>query len=37
MRIEVDNREYELIKDYKDAFDKETFINSYTDYYYDYD
>ena len=37
MRIEVENREYELIKDYKDAFDKETFINSYTDYYYDYD
>ncbi len=37
MIIEVDNREYEIIKDYKDAFDKETFINSYTDYYYDYD
>ncbi len=37
MRIEVDNHEYELIKDYKDGFDKEEFTNKYTDYFYDYD
>ncbi len=37
MKIEVDNHNYELIKDYKDAFDKEEFVNKYTDYFYDYD
>lgn len=35
--IEVENNKYEIIKDYKDAFDKEVFINHYTDYFYDYD
>ena len=37
MIIEVENRKYELIKNYKDAFDKEDFMNKYTDYFYDYD
>ena len=37
MKIEVENKEYELIKNYKDAFDKEEFISKYTDYFYDYD
>ena len=37
MIIEVENREYELIKNYKDGFDKEEFTNKYTDYFYDYD
>ncbi len=37
MKIEVENREYELIKNYKDAFDQEEFINKYTEYFYDYD
>ena len=37
MRIEVANYEYELIKNYKDGFDKEEFINKFTDYFYDYD
>ena len=37
MKIEVENREYELIKNYKDAFDKEEFESKYTDYFYDYD
>ena len=37
MRIEVENREYELIKDYKDAFDRSEFESKYTDYFYDYD
>lgn len=35
--IEVDNNQYELIKNYKDAFDKEEFIQKYTDYFADYD
>ena len=37
MKIEVDNRQYELLKNYKDAFDNEEFILKYTDYFYDYD
>jgi len=37
MNIEVNNKKYELIKDYKEAFDKEEFISKYTDYFYDYD
>lgn len=35
--IEIDNNEYELIKEYKNGFDKEEFISHYTDYYEDYD
>ena len=37
MRIEVEGKNYELIKNYKDGFDKEEFISKYTDYFYDYD
>ena len=37
MNIVVEEREYELIKNYKDAFDKEEFTSKYTDYFYDYD
>ena len=37
MEIEVNNKKYELIKNYKDAFDKEEFLNKCTDYFYDYD
>ena len=37
MNIEVNNQKYELIKNYKDAFDKEEFISKCTDYFYDYD
>ena len=37
MKIEIENREYELITNYKDAFDKEDFTSKYTDYFYDYD
>ena len=37
MIIEVEDREYELIKNYKDGFDREEFISKYTDYFYDYD
>lgn len=37
MIIEVEEREYELIKNYKDAFDRTEFESKYTDYFYDYD
>lgn len=37
MDIEVNNKKYELITDYKDAFDKEEFLSKCTDYFYDYD
>lgn len=35
--IEVEDKKYEIVKDYKNAFDKEEFISHYTDYFYDYD
>ena len=37
MDIEVNNKKYELITNYKDAFDKEEFLSKCTDYFYDYD
>lgn len=37
MKIEVENQQYEVIKDYKEAFDKEEFTSKCTDYFYDYD
>lgn len=37
MEIEVNNKKYMLIKNYKDAFDKEEFLTKCTDYFYDYD
>lgn len=37
MNITVDNNKYELIKDYKNAFDLEEFKTSYTDFFSDYD
>ena len=35
--VEVEDKKYEILKDYKNAFDNEDFINHYTDYFYDYD
>ena len=35
--IEVDNKKYELIKNYRDAYNDLEFKNKYTDYFYDYD
>ena len=35
--IIVENHKYELIKNYKDAFNLEEFSSKYTDYFYDYD
>ena len=37
MDIEINNNKYELLKNYKDAFDKEDFLSKCTDYFYDYD
>ena len=37
MRIEIENHKYELIKNYKEAFNQEEFTEKYTDYFYDYD
>lgn len=37
MKIQVENNNYEIITNYRDAFDKEDFINKCTDYFYDYD
>ena len=37
MKIILNNTEYELIKDYKDAFDAEEITSLFTDFFYDYD
>ena len=37
MNIELNNIKYELIKNYKDAFNEEEFLLKCTDYFYDYD
>ena len=36
-KIIVNGCEYELIKNYKDAFNENDFLNRCTDYFYDYD
>ena len=35
--IEVNNNKYEIIKNYKDAFNQEEFTNLYTEYFEEYD
>lgn len=35
--IEVENNRYEVVKDYKNAFDLDEFLNRYTDFFEDYD
>ena len=35
--IEVNDIKYEMVKDYRDAFDLNDFISHYTDFYEDYD
>lgn len=37
MDIEVNNQKYELVRNYKEAFDIEDFLSKCTDYFYDYD
>ena len=36
-RIEINNNIYELIKNYRDAFNEEELLSKFTDYFYDYD
>ena len=34
--IEVENNNYEIVKDYKGAFDLNEFLNHYTDFFHNY-
>ena len=36
-KIEVEGNVYEIITNYRDAFQEEEFLGRYTDYFYDYD
>lgn len=36
-RITIDKNEYEIIKDYKNGYNKDEFISKCTDYFYDFD
>ena len=35
--ININNNNYELIKNYREAFNEEEFLNKCTEYFYDYD
>ena len=37
MEIEVGNNKYKLVKDYKDAFHKDLFLEKYTSFFDEYD
>ena len=37
MIVEVENNKYKVIKDYKDGFDKEMFLERYTSFFEGYD
>lgn len=37
MIIEVEKNKYKLIKDYRDGFDKDLFLEKYTNFYENYD
>ncbi len=37
MTVKTEKYEYKIIKDYRDAFDKEEFLNRYTDFFEIYD
>ena len=36
-QVEIENNKYEIIVDYRDAFDLDEFKNRYTDYFANYD
>lgn len=36
-KVVVNDKEYEVIVNYKEAFNEEEFLNKCTDYFYDYD
>lgn len=35
--IEVENNKYKIIKNYRDAYEEDMFLNRYTDYFKDFD
>lgn len=35
--VKIEDREYEIITNYKNGYDEEAFINRYTDYFDDFD
>ena len=35
--VKIEDMEYEIITNYKNGYDEETFINRYTDYFNDFD
>ena len=37
MTVEIENNTYEIIKDYKNGYNKDEFINKYTEYFNEYD
>lgn len=37
MNIEIENNKYKVIKNYRDAFNKEDFFEKCTDYFYSFD
>jgi uncharacterized protein YutD len=37
MKVLIENTEYEIIKDFREGFNKEDFINRCTDYFFPYD
>ena len=37
MTVEVEDRKYKLIKDYREAFDKDLFLEKYTNFFDEYD
>ena len=36
-KVNVNGKDYEIIINYREAFDEEEFLNKCTDYFYDYD
>ena len=36
-KINIEDKEYEIIRDYKNGFNKEEFERLYTDYFYEFD
>ena len=36
-KVKIEDKEYEIIKEYHDGYNEEEFINKCTDYFYDYD
>ena len=35
--MKINNNIYEVIKNYREAFNEEEFLSKFTDYFYDYD